>query len=1074
MNIVTDRTGRWTTYRLSFDASTLTGTKFEDFEGALADHGIGIIDHVSYNLVPKAPAPIWDSLQEDISYTHPHLNPSRAESALDELFTDQIILSFSVRYQLEVCLSLGYLKEHTITRAFLMRLASLDSAEAVRLLEKIADKQITHYNPMDIFSVRIKGRLTKNVPGYCVLARAVNITPTMIHVATPSVETSNRIIRKFASDGDRFIRVKFTDEKTEGRLGYQGKRSDTVFDRITRALKHGIVVAGRYYVFLAFGNSQFRENGAYFYAPTVSQSADDIRRSLGSFDHIKTIAKYGARLGQCFSTTRAIKSISIVIEKIPDIERNGYNFSDGVGKLSLFLAQMAATELGLQSAFEDPPSLFQFRLAGCKGVLALDPGISKNVVQIRSSQYKFDAVNDGLEIIRASSFATAYFNRQLIIVLSTLGVPDQTFIRKQQDMVNDLERATKDEDVAIQKLQRNVDLNQISIVMVGMILDGFMRVKDPFMMSMLQLWRAYHIKFLKEKARIFIENGAFLLGCVDETATLQGHYDVHQRVGATKEEKLSILPEIFLRISDPEKPSCYKVIQGICLLARNPSLHVGDIRVVRAVDVSALHHLKNVVVLPQTGDRDLANMCSGGDLDGDDYLVMWDDDFLPESINETPMDFTPETPIPKDEPVTISDVATFFVTYMKNDSLGKIAHAHLAQADCSSEGVKNSKCIELAELHSQAVDYPKSGIPATMTKELRPKRWPHFMEKKYLTKNQVYRSTNVLGKLYDQVKLVDFEPQYHNEFDSRILNAFKLEDSMLCDASSLKVDYDTSIKRLMAKHDVQTEFEVWSIFVLSHNQETRDYQFAEEFGKTVEAIKQQYRESCRKAAGASTMPFIAAMYTVTAREMSKALEECRKTNRKPIPEQMPFMSFPWIFANELGRIATGSTNDRQGAAARHTSANKAQGHKAQAGFVMEPGMGDIETKDGITHYGELLKLDFGLTMPSLPTENYALPTKTLSAARTIHKEGKGPSPAHTKILSLEKGENEEQAAVHEYGSDRTGSESIPESRSTAATETDHDGETKVVKVATGKGSALSRLAALLGVDDDDDDDEEYP
>jgi RNA-dependent RNA polymerase len=29
------------------------------------------------------------------------------------------------------------------------------------------------------------------------------------------------------------------------------------------------------------------------------------------------------------------------------------------------------------------------------------------------------------------------------------------------------------------------------------------------------------------------------------------------------------------------------------------------------------------VVLPANGDRDLASQCSGGDLDGDDYTVIW-------------------------------------------------------------------------------------------------------------------------------------------------------------------------------------------------------------------------------------------------------------------------------------------------------------------------------------------------------------------------------------------------------------------------------------------------------------------
>jgi RNA-dependent RNA polymerase len=916
--------GRWTTYRLCFDPSTLKDSQFNDFVGALSDHGIAIHDRTEYQVLEKETAPLWDLLEDEVSGTHPQFDPVPSQTASRGLFTDQFHLDFAVRYQLEACLSHGYLKEHTILRPFLEQLSAMIPAEAVFILEKVMDKKITYFNPMEVFKVRIKQhRLSKNVPSHCVLARSVNITPTMMHVATPSVEISNRIIRQYGADGDRFIRVKFTDEKTEGRLGNQGKKSDATFEKVRRALEHGIVVAGRYYEFLAAGNSQFRENGAYFYAPTNLQTADDIRRSLGMFDHIRTIAKFGARIGQCFSTTRAIQ-LRIQYVPIPDIERNGFTFTDGVGKMSPFLTPMAADNLGIQNAYEDPPSLFQFRLAGCKGVLAVDPHVQRREVHIRPSQKKFQGPREEvLEIIRASSFATAYFNRQLIIVLSTLGVSDTVFIRKQQEMVNYLETAMTDEGVALAKLQRNVDLNQTSLTMAAMILDGFMKSKEPFLMSLLQLWRAYNIKCLKEKARIFIEKGAFLLGCIDETATLRGHFDKDQsRPDATREEKLATLPEIFLQISDPDNKGTYKIIEGICILARNPSLHPGDLRIVRAVNVPSLGHLKNVVVLPQTGDRDLANMCSGGDLDGDDYLVMWDQDFLPTTINEDPMDFTPPVPVEQDRPITVADIADFFVTYIKNDSLGKIAHAHLAQADYNADGVRNDSCLELAQLHSLAVDFPKSGIPAVMPRELKPKKWPHFMEKKHLDPKQIYHSKNVLGMLYDQIKLVDFVPQTQNRFDSRIMDAFELEDRILEAAASIKANYDDTMKRLMAKYDIRTEFEVWSIFVLAHNQETRDYKFAEEFGQTVDATKEDFRKACREAAGVTgglqfgrLAPFVAAMYTVTAREMEAAIRECQETSTvggQTVPKRdasdMPLISFPWLFVGELCKIAKDRDN----------------------------------------------------------------------------------------------------------------------------------------------------------------------
>ncbi|KAF2132226.1 RdRP-domain-containing protein [Dothidotthia symphoricarpi CBS 119687] len=938
--------GRWTSYRISFDTRRLTGPQFEEFSAALADHGVAIEDLEEYTVKDKSIPPLRNLLQEEISGTHPHFEPSNTGSAFD-LFNHQIHLNFPVRYQLEACLSNGYLKEHSITNEFLETLASMDPGRAVHILEKVVDKQDTYYNSMDIFKIRNKGSLEKKVPNYCVLQRSALITPTMVHVASPIMETSNRIIRKYAADADRFIRIKFSDEKTEGGLrNMPGDRAESTFDRVRQAMKYGVVIAGRYYEFLAFGNSQFREHGAYFYAPTSSKSADDIRLSLGRFDHIKTVAKFGARLGQCFSTTRAMR-VSVKIQKIPDVERNGYVFTDGVGKISLFLAQMAAQELGLANAFDDPPSLYQFRLGGCKGVLALDPKTTGSEVHIRPSQQKFEAEYTGLEIIRSSALATPFFNRQIIIVLSNLGVPDNIFVKKQQDMVNDYELAMTDEETAIEKLRKHIDMNQSTLIMASMVLDGFMASQEPFMMSLLRLWRAYTIKNLKEKARIAVDDGAFVLGCVDETATLQGHMNAQSKL-ATRDQKLKTLPEIFLQISDTDKKGQYKIIQGVCILARNPSLHPGDLRVVRAVDVPALHHLKNVVVFPQTGDRDLANMCSGGDLDGDDYMVLWDSTLIPEHINLPPMDFTPDKPLETNKPITAADISEFFVLYMKNDSLGQIAHAHLAQADWKTDGVMDDTCLELAQLHSQAVDYPKSGIPAMMNRDLKPPKWPHFMEKKYLAENKIYQSKKILGQLYDQVQLVDFKPQADNGFDKRILEAFKLEDTMLLEAAEVKTAYDEALRRLMAKHSIHTEFEAWSVFVLSHNHESRDYKFAEEFGRTVGVLKAQFRETCRAAAGITGVadqtklgPFVAAMYQVTAKEVEAALQETKD------PGKMPLISFPWLFASELGKIATRTSVPVQ---------------------VLEPVIhqklprrqkNDSHTEEGVTRYGELLSLDFG-------------------------------------------------------------------------------------------------------------------
>lgn len=51
----------------------------------------------------------------------------------------------------------------------------------------------------------------------------------------------------------------------------------------------------------------------------------------------------------------------------------------------------------------------------------------------------------------------------------------------------------------------------------------------------------------------------------------------------------------------------------------------------------------------------------------------------------------------------------FFIEYMNFECLGRIDNSHLALADQSPKFAFDWKCIKLAELHAEAVDFPKTG-----------------------------------------------------------------------------------------------------------------------------------------------------------------------------------------------------------------------------------------------------------------------------------------------------------------------------------------------------------------------------
>ncbi|KAL6237096.1 hypothetical protein BDW75DRAFT_249549 [Aspergillus navahoensis] len=917
--------GRWNAFRINYPKNCNDGGRFTSFCSILSDYNI-IVEGTDcfklYDATKGRPTPIWKWIDLE------HKASGTASTSLQDLLdTSHIHLPFAVRYMLEVCISHGFLSEFNMTREFALKLAGLEELQARKLLEHVTLQKKTYYNPMEIFDIKfVKGAIVGKISSHCCLVRSARITPSTVYYNVPSVDISNRVIRHYVNLADNFLRVRFTDEKHIGRIRAAADDTmDEVLTRIKRALANGITIGSIRYEFLAFGNSQFREHGAYFFAPKDGVTAASIRAWMGQFSHIRSIAKYAARLGQCFSTTRAISLCTAHVKKIDDIERNGYVFSDGVGRISKFLAQIAASELKIKTPTKEPPSAYQFRLGGCKGLLIVSPEAQRQEVHIRKSQFKFEALSQGLEIIRWSQFTVATLNRQLILVLSTLGVTDDVFHLKLKTMLRNLDEAMESDPKAVYLLRKYVDPNQTTLTVSQMVLDGFRRSNEPFVSSLLSLWRAWHLKYLKEKAKIIIDKGAYVLGCMDETATLKGYF--FDQIPPQKdplEEKIAALPEIFLQVYLPEDGERYErryeIIEGLCILARNPSLHPGDIRVVRAVNAPSLHHLKDVVVLPQTGNRDVASMCSGGDLDGDDYLVIWDQDLLPDDWFREPFHYDSEKAHELDHDVTVDEITSFFVTYIKNDCLPKIAHAHLAWGDYLDYGLNEGKCIRLAQLHSNAVDYNKTGNPAVMTRDLEPRKWPHFMEKKSKPESARYRSKKVLGQLYDAVENINFVPNLEMDFDERILNCHvEVPDGMYDFARKLKEEYDIAIRRIMAQHEIPTEFEVWSTFVLSHAKIDKDYKFHEDIGAMSFALRENFKKRAFDKVGGRTFsvlaPLAVAMYRVTHNEMAAALANHRKENplderifnNKPTPkmQQLPLISFPWLFSKILGQIAVG-------------------------------------------------------------------------------------------------------------------------------------------------------------------------
>lgn len=330
-----------------------------------------------------------------------------------------------------------------------------------------------------------------------------------------------------------------------------------------------------------------------------------------------------------------------------------------------------------------------------------------------------------------------------------------------------------------------------------------------------------------------------------------------------------------------------------------------------------------------------------------------------------------------------------------------------------------------------AVDYVKSGEPAHMPRELAPRRWPHFMEKTHKPKSQIYISRKILGKLYDQVERVDFVPSFSAPFDDRILDAYNLQVNTLEDAMILKREYDAAINRIMAQHEIRTEFEVWSTFVLHHSNQSKDYKFHEIIGELSASLKDQFREACYKKAGGKDFdhigPFVAAMYRVTFEEITQALEECHQVKmvggvetplRKMIPASMPLMSFPWLFQDILGKIANGTWSGETVSTTHpvQASTRRAQAKKNRTKPEMPVEEDVLETAEGVTHRGEVLGLfednliDYEPDVPDIVPD--AKPNSN-SSKRGSKVTGFSVDDMLFGVSSLDIGPHENQASVTE-------------------------------------------------------------
>ncbi|EAU88888.2 RNA-dependent RNA polymerase [Coprinopsis cinerea okayama7 len=614
----------------------------------------------------------------------------------------------------------------------------------------------------------------------------VTVTPTAIFLEGPYPEQSNRVIRAYdPQHHSSFLRVTFADE---GRLQYRSSDRQVDHKAFVRArfgdiLLNGLEIAGRRFEFLAYSMSALKEHSVWFVKPfdvienghRVTVTADSIIQSLGTFDGLDfeprlmhCPARYAARISQAFTATDlcTIEVQDLEITVIDDIEVTSgghkWTHTDGVGTMSPMASR--AIWKALPKRKGPAPAADQVRIGGAKGMLSVDYTLTGHKICLRPSMVKFEApTRKYIEIARAFDRPTPYYlNRPLIMILEGLGVPYSTFEHFQ-------DRAVRETRQAASSLRRAASMLdsyglgssfRLSSVMNSLDRLGIRHLNpDKFYSKAMEFAINHVLRDLKNHARIPIP-GAW---------TLVGVADVHRFLQPG---------EIFAYVKPTNEKGFY--LEGDILISRSPCIHPGDVRITRAIGPPPpgspfeREPLANTVVF-----NVLASCLGGGDLDGDTYNLLPLSDpalqgFRPTRIPE-PSQYAPAEKRYLEEKSTMRDVAEFVLEYILSDVLGMVSinwriiadqsrHAYLAtyptaNGDPDSTGIFDSDCMLLADLHSAAVDYPKSGTPVDFKKIPRLKHklkpdWnaPETLDAQALSE-KYYVSSTALGKLFRRIEL---------------------------------------------------------------------------------------------------------------------------------------------------------------------------------------------------------------------------------------------------------------------------------------------------------------------------------
>ena len=704
--------------------------------------------------------------------------------------------------------------------------------------------------------------------------KRVTVTPTREISLPEELVPSSRFLLEMEKQIKDVIIVLFRDDDIT-------KVQDSSFvDRYRDILLNFLEIKNKKYRYFLSTKSQMRDHKAYFVLSETWEEVLELRKRIAPYPKsFSSVAKYLSCLGMYGTATTFIFNLSTdsIIYSNDNRAENGDLTTDGAGLISLSKAKEIAEKLEL----DETPSAFQIRYSGFKGVISCthDNNLQlegKNLL-MRKSMKKFENEDQKFCITNYSKYQKVYLNREIINLLCSFeenNIKD-ILIRYMDKGLEELVNMFESEEIALKNLQLFLPLNNLSFILNS----EFSFTKNAHWFEVLKgIYRLRSME-LKNKMNIAIDEGALLLGIPDPYGVLKDN-------------------EVFVQVHKNRSAS-RKIIQQRAFIYRNPCLHPGDYRIVECVDKEQLHDFYNVLVLPARNCKSsLAAECSGGDLDGDHFSVIWDENLVPPNSFSSCQysKLSKEDNHQRENAINVSSIANCFTDFMANDIIGKVAHRHLALCDIQDKGAHDDLAIELAKCHAQAINYPKTRIKPTIPNEaektVSAKGFPDFIGKKF---EESYQSKKILGKLYRFCKerAFKYESNYQLNLGEDILEIDGLQ-KYVEDARRVYGFYIYNVRTIMVKYKLKSEIDV----ILASATYGWEDEIEENKGKISQIIKDLYEsitKTCRKLFFSNIMDEKEKVRKAYAWYYIANCEKSRQGNDS-------FLGFPWVVTDCLCKI----------------------------------------------------------------------------------------------------------------------------------------------------------------------------